>query len=363
MTMKEELKKEWAALMQEGAGGHATRFRLRGMRLAQLIRRTSPELSEAISAGLSAAPSSLTRFAPNVVSRPNVPEALAIEEAPLLQQEPIWSDTVEADLHRITTEWSSLSVLQAAGLTPVRSVLLHGQPGVGKTLAARWLAQQLGLPLATLNISSTISSYLGKTGQNITQVIDYAQATPCVLFLDEFDALGKRRDDLQDIGELKRVVNVLLQAVDSWNGPSLLVAATNFEDVLDPAMLRRFELNIRFPAPARSQIAQILRTLDVPGPLSTALAPKFEGRPLSDVTRLVMQARKRALLDQMDFSTALQLCAQEQSTQKTTIQTRREMVRLLHSAGHSSHQIAKQLRTTHTTVLRDLKTIQGDDHG
>ncbi|WP_079434903.1 AAA family ATPase [Zoogloea sp. LCSB751] len=356
-TMKEELHKEWFALMQEGASGHATRFKLRGMRLAQLMRKIAPDLSEAISAGLNAAPSSLTRFAPNVVPRSDAPEVLIIEECPVLPQEPIWPDMVESNLHRLTAEWASLSILQEAGLLPVRTVLLQGPPGVGKTLAARWVALKLGLPLATLNISATISSYLGKTGQNITQALEFARTTPCVLFLDEFDALGKRRDDQQDVGELKRVVNVLLQAVDSWSGPSLLIAATNFEDLLDPAMLRRFELNIRFPAPARDQIVQILRALDVPGPLSTSLAPKLEGRPLSDVTRLVTQARKRALLDCMNFTTALQLCAQELQHQKSSRQARREMVRLLHADGQSAHQIARQLGTTHTTVLRDLKEI------
>lgn len=344
--------------MQEGAHGQATRFRLRAMRLAQLLRKSDPDLADALSAGL-ADTNSLTRLSPLTAPTNGVPDLLTIENVTTLPIEPHWPDQVEADLRQLVNEWSSRQVLVDAGLHPAQTVLLYGPPGVGKTLAARWLAQQLKMPLALLNLSATLNSYLGKTGQNITRVLDYAQSTPCVLFLDEFDALGKRRDDDQDVGELKRVVNVLLQAVDHWKGPSLLIAATNHESLLDLAMLRRFEASIEFPAPSSQQVTKILKSIGVPTSLAPALAIRLKGRPISDGTRLVMQAKKRALLDKVSFVTALKLCMDEQLSTKSTIDTRRDIVRALHASGQSAHQIAKRLKKSHTTILRDIKVIEG----
>lgn len=357
--MKDQVRQEWTTLMQEGAQGQATRFRLRALRLAQLLRKSDPELAEALTAGLSET-SSLTRLSPPSPSSAGAPDLLTIENVTSLPIEPYWPTQVESELRQLVNEWASLQILEEAGLHPARTALLYGPPGVGKTLAARWLSQQLKMPLASLNLSATLNSYLGKTGQNITRVLDYARSTPCVLFLDEFDALGKRRDDDQDVGELKRVVNVLLQTIDHWNGPSLLVAATNHESLLDQAMLRRFEVSIEFPEPSSQQVSRILKSIGVPASLAPALSMRLKGRPISDATRLVMQARKRALLDKVSFVTALKLCADEQISTKSSIQMRRDLVRALHVSGQSAHQIARRLKKSHTTILRDLKAIEGE---
>lgn len=356
--MKDQLRREWIALIQEGAHGQATRFRLRAMRLSQLMRASDPELAAALASGLTET-SALTRLAPTAGSA-DVPDLLSVEAEPVLATTPHWPRTVTAELSQIVHEWNAHDALTEAGLHPVKTALLHGPPGVGKTLAARWLAIELSMPLATLNLAATMNSYLGKTGQNIAKVLEYARTNACVLFLDEFDALGKRRSDDQDVGELKRIVNVLLQAVDQWSGPSLLVAATNHESLLDAAIVRRFEATIEFPAPSSQQVGSVLRSLGVPVSLASTLGRRLQGQPISNATRLVTAARKRAVLGKISFEAALEITIAEQLKAQSHVESRRSGVAYLHEAGKSAHQIAKELGVSHTTVLRDLKAISED---
>ena len=117
---------------------------------------------------------------------------------------------------------------------------------MGKTMAAQWVATQLGLPLAVLDLSSVMSSLLGKTGINLRHAFDYAKQSECVLLLDELDAIGKRRGDDSDVGE--RLVTVLLQQVDDWpDGAGLILG--NHPELLDAAVWRRFDLAVPFPEP------------------------------------------------------------------------------------------------------------------
>lgn len=143
--------------------------------------------------------------------------------------------------------------LISAGLYPADSILLYGPPGCGKTVLAQYIAKTLELPIVIARLDSLISSFLGNTAKNIRQLFEYARSTPCVLFLDEFDAVAKVRDDQNEVGELKRVVNSLLQNIDLSSGAgNVLIAATNHEHLLDPAVWRRFSYRIQVDFPGTS---------------------------------------------------------------------------------------------------------------
>ncbi len=152
--------------------------------------------------------------------------------------------------------------LMANGVGVSATMLVYGPPGCGKTKLARHIASELKMPLITARTDGMISSYLGSTAKNIRLLFEHAASRPCVLFLDEFDAIAKMRDDGRELGELKRVVISLLQNIDALGKENVLLAATNHEHLLDPAIWRRFSYSLHIPMPdleaRRTMLAQFL---------------------------------------------------------------------------------------------------------
>lgn len=272
-------------------------------RLARRLRHTHPETSSALTTLLRESPtraSPLRRSAPIPVDSDSRLALVRVEDPPLQDQRPILTDTAAARLMQLVDERRRSDDLEAAGLAPTRTALLVGPPGVGKTMAARWIAAELGYPLLILDLSAVMSSLLGKTGTNLRHVLDYAKNRQCVLLLDELDSIGKRRDDEADVGELKRLVNVLLQQLDDWpaNG-GLLLGATNHPDLLDPAIWRRFETTAHFNAPdhhARRAAIRRFANESLPDETEALLAQAFAGRSFSDIETALDRARRASAL-------------------------------------------------------------------
>lgn len=172
--------------------------------------------------------------------------------------EVVLSQKNEAELNSFILSYNNADKLHSMGLSVSNTLLLYGPPGCGKTKCAYLIAKQLKLPLVLARLDSLISSYLGTTAKNIRMLFEFAQKMPCVLFLDEFDAIAKARDDSNELGELKRVVNSLLQNVDSMSSDSLLLAATNHEKLLDIAVWRRFEYKLEIELPDLDAIARMI---------------------------------------------------------------------------------------------------------
>ncbi|MCH7298909.1 AAA family ATPase [Pseudomonas capeferrum] len=163
---------------------------------------------------------------------------------------PLLDSRVAVAAKALLSEWSKVEDLLKLGVEPARSCLIYGAPGTGKTSLAIWLAKQLNLPIVLARLDGLISSFLGTTARNVGALFAFANRYKCVLVLDEFDAVAKVRDDPNEVGEIKRVVNALLQNIDSRRETGITIAITNHEQLLDPAIWRRFELQLKIPKPS-----------------------------------------------------------------------------------------------------------------
>jgi SpoVK/Ycf46/Vps4 family AAA+-type ATPase len=203
-------------------------------------------------------------------------------------------------LDRTIAEYRSHDALAKHGLTPRSRLVFVGPPGCGKTLAADVLAAELALPLVYARFDGIVSSFLGETATNLRRVFNFAAKAPSLLFFDEFDTIGKRRDDDHEVGELKRVVGSFLQILDSYPRDRLVVAATNHEGLLDEALWRRFDDVLVFPRPTVSQLVELLtmrlRGVRKAGVDIQTLAAEMQGFTFADAERVCIEAIKSMVL-------------------------------------------------------------------
>jgi len=214
---------------------------------------------------------------------------------------PLLSTELEDTLGQLIQERKQVAKLASLGLDPTRSAIFVGQPGVGKTLTSRWLAAQLNLPLYVLDLTAVMSSLLGRSGSNIRAALDFAKSSPCILLLDEIDSIAKRRSDDSDIGELKRLVTVILQELDEWPSEGLLLAATNHPELIDPALWRRFDLKVEFELPDQKSIKEAIKHFAgqdyaLLSRWADVLAFAFEGESFSDIERAIQRFRRALAL-------------------------------------------------------------------
>lgn len=211
------------------------------------------------------------------------------------------SETVVAAITGIAAETAHAQMLAGHGVPLRRRILFWGPPGCGKTSGAEALAAELGVPLVVVRLDSVISSYLGETAANLRRIMDYAHQGRWVVLFDEFDAIGRLRDDPTEHGEIKRVVNAFLQMLDQYDGPSTLIAATNHEGLLDSALWRRFDDVVEFQRPTVHQIRQLLRLrlarLPANRPNVDKAASLLKGLPHAAVEFAVWDAYRSVLLD------------------------------------------------------------------
>ena len=223
-------------------------------------QKVKPMVSATISASSALEGEILTEKTPVPVDKETAAPILeVIFDNGLPQEEPLFNDQIKEAVDSVVLEWTNYSKLVKMNATPSRSCLIYGDPGTGKTHLAKWIAKRVGLPVVLAKLDGIVSSFLGTSSRNISNLFKFANRYKCVLLLDEFDAIAKLRDDPQEVGEVKRIVNTLLQCLDDRDEVGFTIGVTNHEQLLDPAIWRRFDVQIEIPKPSEGVLPVLIK--------------------------------------------------------------------------------------------------------
>ena len=224
-------------------------------------------------------------------------------ETEYLRHDMILEKSVEEKIIRIEKEYLARERLAHYGLKPRRKILLYGSPGCGKSMTAERIAWDLGLPFYRVRFDTIISSYLGESASNLNKLFESVQNYPCVLLLDEFDIIGKQRDaKSMDVGEIHRIVNIVLGLLEEYTGEGILIATTNLEGSLDKALFRRFDDIISLPKPDENEITNLLKITFSALKLSKDIAlekyaEKMKGLSYALVVKIAHDVSKKSIIN------------------------------------------------------------------
>ena len=281
-----------------------------------------------------------------------------VEEQPYPEAPVFLGTEANRIFHDFLTDAQHVGELSAKGLASRLCLLLSGPPGTGKTLLAAHVAAQLSRPFYVVRLDSVISSLLGDTAKNIRSVFDFVPSQKAVLLLDEMDAVAKLRDDRYELGELKRVVNTVIQGLDSLDSHTVVIAATNHSHLLDPAIWRRFpyKIALRYPdAGVREDLwSHFLFEDQDESKLSELLASFSEGLSGADIEAISLAARRHALFDSRSVDLASVALAVSHSDQGKTALPQREAL-----DAQQKRRLAQELKVRNGLTGADIGRLLG----
>lgn len=320
-----------------------------------------PDVGQPAGAGFAAQSAGGSSFAPR--DKDSLLELYDIVHSDIALSDVVLPENQRKLLLQILEERQNNSKLAKHNLPPANRLLLCGPPGCGKTMTAHAIAHELNLSMAYVRIDGLVSSYLGQTSVNLRKIFSSVSNQNIVLFLDEFDAIAKKRDDGHEMGELKRVVTALLQNFDNMPSNVFLIAATNHEHLLDPAIWRRFNYTINIGYPDANQRSELIQRWFKEYTIETEvnvqkLTSLTADRSVAQIKELVISAAKRYVTTDkpVTMEDMIELLIQQMTNNSNGVGVV-DAAAELKARGVSVRTLAKAISVPHNTLSYQINKL------